>query len=451
MFRPRPETDANRPTRRDFLKTSGVVAGAALAGSLSVARSAHAAGDDVLKIGLIGCGGRGTGAALNALSADKNTRLVAMGDLFEEKVQIKRKFLRQLKPDQVAVDDDHCFVGFDAYQKVIDSGIDVVVLGEVPHYRPQHLKAAIDAGKHVFCEKPVAVDAPGVRSVLESAKQAEERKLCLVSGLCWRYHPAVQETMRRVADGQIGQIRNVQNTYLFGLVGHVTDRAACKTEMEFQARNWWYFNWLSGDHINEQAVHSLDKGLWAMGDEPPIAAWGAGGRQVPLFGNKPKTGDIYDHFSIVYEFPDEVLLNAYCRQQANCYGEVVDRITGTEGSCRIVGDRSQQIFDLDGKRTWRYRTRGPKPNMWQLEHDALFKAIRDGKPINNGVYMANSTMMAILGRMCAYTGQRITWEDAIGSDETLAPKQYTFEADPPTLPDANGNYKIAIPGVTKFA
>ncbi|HLA84828.1 MAG TPA: Gfo/Idh/MocA family oxidoreductase [Thermoguttaceae bacterium] len=447
-----PQQQTERPTRRDFLKTSGVLAGAALAGNLAVARTAHAAGSDTLKLGLIGCGNRGTGAARDAMDADPNVRLVAMGDLFEEKVQTKRKLLQQLKPSQVAVDDDHCFVGFDAYQSVIDSGVDVVILGEVPHYRPKHLAAAIAAGKHVFCEKPVAVDAPGVRSVLESTKLAEQKKLSLVSGLCWRYHPAVQETMQRVADGEIGQIRNIQETYLFGLVGNITDRRPGMTEMEFQARNWWYFTWLSGDHNVEQHVHSLDKALWAMGDEPPVAAWATGGRQVPNFGAKPKTGDTYDHFAVVYEYPDEVTVNAYCRQQANCYREVVDRIIGTKGTARIVDAQSQQIFDLDGKRTWRYRSRARrKPNMYQLEHEALFKAIRSGEPVNNGQYAAYSTMMAIMGRMCAYTGQRITWEDAINSDESLAPSAYSFDADPPTRPDAEGKYPIAIPGVTKFA
>jgi predicted dehydrogenase len=443
MSHPRSDAAPDRATRRDFLKTSGVLAGAAMAGSLSVARSAHAAGDDVLKVGLVGCGGRGTGAASNALSADPNTRLVAMGDLFVERARTKRDLLKKMKPTQVDVDDDHCFAGFDAFQKVIDSGVDVVVLGEVPHYRPQHLRAAIDAGKHVFCEKPIAVDAPGVRSVLESSKLAEQKGLNIVSGLCWRYNPAIRETMRRMADGEIGRIVNIQETYLFGLVGKITDRTPGMTEMEYQARNWFYFTWLSGDHNVEQHVHSLDKALWAMGDQPPLAAWGSGGRQVPNFGDKPKTGDAYDHFCVVYEYPDDVRVNAYCRQQAGCYREVIDRFNGTKGSCSMDWDKC--VFrDLDGKRIWRYR--GKPANMYELEHEALFKAIRAGEPINNGQYMANSTMMAILGRMCAYSGQRITWEEAMNSDEALAPSAYSFDADPPTLPDAAGKYKIAIPG-----
>jgi len=451
MSRPRPHANANRATRRDFLKTSGALAGAALAANLSIARTAHAAGDDVLKIGLIGCGGRGTGAARNALDADPNTRLVAMGDLFIERIHAKRKFLQTIKPGRVTVDDDHCFAGYDAYQKVIDSGIDVVVLGSVPHYRPRHLAAAVEAGKHVFAEKPVAADAPGVRSVLQSAKKAEAKGLSIVSGLCWRYYPPVVETMQRLADGAIGQITSIQITYLFGLVGQITDRKPGMNEMEYQARNWQYFSWLSGDHICEQHVHSLDKALWAMGDKPPVAAFGSGGRQVPDFGNKPKTGNNYDHFSIVYEYPDEVVVNGHCRQQLNCYKETLDRFAGTAGSCKINQFQSQEIFDPAGKRTWRYRSRKKRGlNMYQLEHEALFKAIRAGKPINNGQYMAYSTMMAILGRMCAYTGQRITWQQAINSQESLKPSKYSFDAVPPVVPDKNGDYKIPIPGLTKF-
>ncbi|MBN2217912.1 MAG: Gfo/Idh/MocA family oxidoreductase [Pirellulales bacterium] len=440
-------SSSHRSTRRDFLKTSGVLAGAALAGNLAVARSAHAQGSDVLRVGLIGCGGRGTGAASDALSADSNTRLVAMGDLFPEIVRKKRDLLKKISPDRVVVDDEHCFSGYDAFQKVIDSGVDVVVLGSVPHFRPRHLRAAVEAGKHVFCEKPVAVDAPGIRSVLESAKIAEQKGLSIVSGLCWRYHTAVREVMDRVAGGAIGQITRLQGLYLAGLVGRVTDRAPQMSEMEYQARNWWFFHWLSGDHNVEQHVHTLDKALWVMGDTPPIAAWGMGGRQVNTFGNRPKPGDTYDHFAVTYEFPGGVVYNAYCRQQDNSHREVSDLFSGTKGACRIESDKVA-LYDLAGKRTWRYR--GPKANMYRLEHEALFKSIRSGKPINNGAYTAHSTMMAILGRMCAYTGQRITWEQAMNSQEKLAPSAYRLDAQPPTLPDAQGNYKIAVPGVTKF-
>ena len=447
MTRPRSNNDSHRPSRRDFLKTSGVIAGATLAGNLAVARTAHAQGSDILKVGLVGCGSRGTGAASNALTADPNTKLIAMGDLFEAKVKDRRARLQKIHPNQVAVDDEHCFVGFDAYQKVIDSDVDVVVLGEFPHFRPQHLKAAIEAGKHVFAEKPVAVDAPGVRSVLESAKLAEEKGVSIVAGLCWRYYPPVQEILRRVADGEIGPLRNIQSTYLFGLVGRPTPRTDQMTEMEYQLRNWWHFCWLSGDHNTEQHVHSLDKALWAMGNEPPVAAWGSGGRQVTTFNDVPKPGDAYDHHAVSYEYPGGLIVNSHCRQQANCHTEVTDRLFGAKGTGKI-DSFDVAITDLDGKRVWRHR--GPKANMYVLEHEALFKAIRSGKPINDGKNSAYSTMMAILGRMCTYTGQRITWDDAINSKEALLPSEYSFDGQPPTLPNENGQYPIAMPGKTKF-
>ncbi|MBN2022718.1 MAG: Gfo/Idh/MocA family oxidoreductase [Pirellulales bacterium] len=426
-----------RAARRDFLKTAGLAAGAAVVGPLSIARGAYAAGSDVLKVGLIGCGGRGSGAAGNALSADPGARLVAMGDLFEGHLKGSLENLKKARGEQVAVDDAHQFVGFDAYQKVIDS-VDVVVLGEPPHFRPQHLQAAIEAGKHVFCEKPVAVDAPGVRSVLASVELAQQKNLNLVSGLCWRYDHGVKETMRRVLDGAIGEIRAIQETYLTQQTGRAVPREPGMSEMEYQIRNWYFFRWLCGDFNVEQHVHSLDKALWAMGDKPPLAAWGIAGRQLP----KP-TGDIYDHYAVVYEYPDGVQVHAYCRQQSNCFNDVTDRFVGTKGTCDVLKNR------IRGANPWRYR--GPGGNMYLLEHVALFEAIRNGKTINNGQYMAYSTMMGILGRMVGTTGKRITWEEALASQETLGPKEYRLDAEPPILPDAQGNYPLLAPGVTPFA
>jgi predicted dehydrogenase len=267
MSQPR-ESSAARASRRDFLKTSSVVAAGALAASLPIARSAHAAGSDILKIGLVGCGGRGTGAAGNALTADENTKLVAMGDAFADRLETSLNNLKKGFKDRVAVDKDHCFSGFDAYEKVINSDIDVILLAETPHFRPKHLKAAVAAGKHIFCEKPVAVDGPGVRSILETTEEARKKNLNLVSGLCWRYHTGVQETIKRVLDGAIGDIVAMQENYLTGTLWHRGRKPEWK-EMEYQMRNWYYYSWLSGDHNVEQHVHSLDKAMWAMHDEPP--------------------------------------------------------------------------------------------------------------------------------------------------------------------------------------
>jgi myo-inositol 2-dehydrogenase/D-chiro-inositol 1-dehydrogenase len=411
-----------------------------MAGSLTLGRSAHAAGDDTLKVGLIGCGGRGTGAAGNALNADKNAKLVALADAFDDRMQGCAKRLETKYKDRATVDKDHRFVGFDAYKKVIESDVDVVILTTSPHFRPMHLKACIDAGKHVFCEKPVAVDPAGIRSVMATAEEAKKKGLNIVSGLCWRYDKAVQETMKRVLDGAIGDVLSIQETYLTGTLWHRA-RQPGWSEMDYQMRNWLYFNWLSGDHNNEQHVHSLDKGSWVMGDQPPVAAWGTGGREVRT---DPKFGDIYDHHAVVYEYANGTKMHAYCRQMAGCKNDVTDTFVGTEGVCKVLGG-----YSITGKNAWKHRGRG-KGSMYDLEHKALFNAIRAGKPINNGHYMAVSTMLAILGRMCTYSGQKITWDQAMKSDMDLSPASYSFDAAPPTMPDADGKYAIAIPGKTKY-
>jgi predicted dehydrogenase len=432
--KPQPEL---QPSRREFLKTSSAVVGGALAGGLALSRSAHAAGSDILKVGLVGCGGRGTGAAANALTADANTKLVAMGDVFEDRLEGSLNSLKKQFADRVTVDKDHCFVGFDAYKHVIECS-DVVVLGEVPHFRPIHLKAAIDAGKHVFCEKPVAVDAPGVRSVLATCEEAAKKGLSVVSGLCWRYHNGVKATMERVLDGAIGDIITMQETYLTGALWH-RGRKPDDTEMKYQLRNWYYFTWLSGDFNTEQHIHSLDKAMWAMRDEPPLKAWGLGGRQVRT---DPMYGDIYDHHAVVYEWANGTRCYAYCRQQPGCYSDTSDIYLGAKGQANILK------FRIDGANPWRFEGEGG--NMYVLEHKALFEAIRSGKPINNGVYMARSTMLAILGRMVDYTGQVITWDAAINSQQSLVPSAYDWNAEPPTKPLENGQYPVAMPGVTKF-
>ena len=430
------------PSRRDFLKTTSAVAAAVL-GGLAAPRSVHAAGSDVLRVGLIGCGGRGTGAALNALGADANCKLVAMADAFEDRLksslgQIKANQLKVNRPEQVAVDRERCFVGFDAADKLLASGVNVVILTEPPHFRPQHLKAAVAAGKHVFFEKPVAVNAPGVRSVLATAEEAKKKGLNLVCGLCWRYDPGVRETMKRVLNGAIGKVLTMQETYLTGTLWE-RPRQPSWTEMVYQLRNWYYFAWLSGDFNNEQHVHSLNKASWAMGDAPPVRAWGLGGRQVRT---DPKFGDIFDHHAVVYEYANGATLYSFCRQMAGCYGDVSDIFVGERGKANILQHR------IEGANPWRYR--GPNANMYDVEHAALFAAIRSGKTINNGVYGARSTMLAILGRMVNYTGQALTWEQAINSRQLLAPARYAMDATPPTLPGSDGRYPVAVPGVTAF-
>ena len=423
-------------SRRDFLTTSAGLAGAAVLTGLSTA--VHAAGNDTLRVGLIGCGNRGTGAAMQALRADNNVKLVALGDMFKDRID---QCLRQLKKeDDLAqkfdVKPQNCFTGFDAYKKVLDAGVDVVLLTAPPGFRPLHLKAAIDANKHVFCEKPMAVDAPGVRSVLATVAEAKKRNRAIVAGFCYRYMKAKRELMKRIHGGDIGKIVALQCTYNTSGLWH-RSREEGWDDMTWQLRNWLYFTWLSGDHIVEQACHSIDKMAWVMQDEPPLKCIGTGGRQVRT---GKEFGHIFDHFAIVYEYKNGVKMFHMSRQQDRCASTTSDCIMGTEGVATI---REPLEHKITGKKPWlRRRRRGDNDDMYQNEHNELFASIRNGKPINDGVWMTHSTLMAIMGRMAAYTGQEITWQMAMNSKEDLTPARYEFGP----LPVA----PVARPGETKF-
>ena len=425
------------PSRREFLRTSSAVAiGGAAIGSLASVPAVHAQGSDAVNVALIGCGGRGSQAAINAMRADSNNRLTVMCDLFPDRLEQSRKGLQTQLEQQFRVTDDTCFTGFDGYKQVMESDVQVVLLCTPPHFRPAQLKAAIDAGKHVFCEKPVAVDAPGVRSVLETCEKAKAKNLAVVSGLCWRYDYGVRETIKRIQEGAIGDIIAIQENYLTDTLWH-RGRKPEWSEMEYQIRNWLYYTWLSGDHNVEQHIHSLDKALWLMGDKPPVAAVGLGGRQVRT---GPEWGNIYDHHSVVYEWENGVRVFSFTRQMHECAMETEDIVLGTKGQARVI---KHEI--VSGGETWRYR--GDKPGMYDVEHVELFKSIKEGKPINNGVYMSYSTLLAIMGRMATYTGQRITWEAAMNSQEDLTPKRYDW--GPVELPKSA--LGVAMPGVTKFS
>ncbi len=419
-----------QPSRRAFIKQSTAAFVVGAAANALIARSAHAAGEDTLKIGLIGCGGRGTGAVGNAFAADSNSKLVAVADAFADRAESSLKQLQNIASDRVTVDADHTFIGFDAYEKLLATDVDLVILTTPPHFRPAHLKAAIAAGKHVFCEKPVAVDAPGVRSVLETTEAARSKNLAIVSGLCYRYDRPKRELIHRVHDGAIGDILAMQVSYNTGTLWH-HGREPSWSEMEYQLRNWLYFTWLSGDFNVEQHVHSLDKAAWAMNDESPAKATALGGRQVRV---EEKWGNIFDHFAVVYEYANGVKLFAQCRQMGGCSVDVSDHLIGSNGSAEMMK------AVIEGPHEWRYR--GEKPNMYEEEHRELFASIRAGTPINNGQYMAKSTMMAIMGRMAAYTGQTLTWDQCLNSTEDLTPARYAWGDVPvPT---------VAKPGLTKF-
>jgi predicted dehydrogenase len=423
--------------RRTFLKasTAAAVTGA-LAGGMSIARSAHAAGGDTLKVGLIGCGGRGSGAAVNAMNAESNVRLTVLADAFPDQLEAGKANLSKQLGEKYQVKPEQCFHGFDAYKKTMETDIDVVLLCTPPHFRPLHLKAAIDAGKHVFCEKPVAVDAPGVRSVLATAAEAKKKNLSIVSGLCWRYDLGVRETMKQIQDGAIGDIVTIQENYLTGTLWH-RGRKPEWSEMEYQMRNWLYFTWLSGDHNVEQHIHSLDKAMWLMGDKPPALAYGLGGRQVRTGA---EYGNIFDHHAVVYEWANGTKCFAFTRQMKGCFGETEDFVYGTKGTASILKNQVKS-----GKDIWRYK--GDKPSMYDVEHKEMIAGIRSGNIINNGEYMSFSTMLAILGRMTTYTGQQILWEDAINSKEDYTPESYAFGEV--KLPKATTD-KVAVPGVTPF-
>lgn len=424
--------------RRTFLKNSGIaLIGSTLAYHSGLSVPITNEKKATLKIGLVGCGGRGTGAALQAIHADPDVVLTAMGDVFEDRLNASYEELAKEAKDKVKVNSQNKFVGFDAYQKVISSGVDVVLLATPPAFRPDHLVAAIDAGKHVFAEKPVAVDAPGVRKVLAAAKKAKEKKLAILSGFCLRYDSANRAIFGKILNGDIGTIKTVSTFRNGGELWYKAPEPGWSS-MTNQMRNWYYYNWLSGDFLVEMAVHSIDMMSWAMGDKMPVRATGTGGRQKRI---DDKYGNIYDHFAIEFEYPNGVKGFHFTRQQENTSSRNSVEVLGTDGTALVNVGRNQEIT---GKKPWKYT--GVKNDMYQTEHDEFFASIRNGKPMNDGEWMANSTMLAILGRMVAYTGQTITWEQALNSNEILGPKteDYTWDLKWDGPP-------IAKPGVTQFS
>jgi predicted dehydrogenase len=445
---PRPVSPSSsfRPaSRREFLKGSTVAVVPALASSGLVVPMVHAAGSGTIKVGLVGCGGRGTGAAVQALTADSGAQLVAMADAFPDYLE---KSLVELKDNssigaRVNVPKDRQFTGFDAYKHVIDQ-VDLVLLTTPPHFRPIHLAYAVEKGVNAFVEKPMAVDGPGLRKFIQACKDAKAKNLSLVNGFCWRYFGPRRETMKRVFDGAIGNIVAIETTYNSqGVWDPRKTREECSSDMEYQMRNWYYYCWLSGDHIVEQAVHGIDTMGWVMSDKLPVRCWGVGGRQSRT---DAKYGNIWDHFSIVYEYPENVRGYHHCRHWVNTPNQVKDYILGSKGTADVFGNA------ITGENRWRYRNarasgsqragdRGP--DMYQVEHDEMFAALRAGKPINNGEQAANSTLLAIMGRVAAYTGGVITPEQVLSSKLDLSPAKYEFGPNPvPPIP---------VPGTTKFA
>ncbi len=405
------------PTRRDFVKNS-TIAAAAIA-TLAVPAAVHAGAENRLKIGLVGCGGRGSGAAKNACNADPGVVLWALGDMFQDQIDDPKTgahgALSTELGAQVEVPKERRFVGWDAYKGVIEN-VDVVLLATPPHFRPQHLEAVANAGKHCFCEKPVGVDPAGVKKVMEISKIFSEKKRNLVSGLCFRYDEGKRDIVKRIHDGAIGEIRVLQHDYLSGGL-KVRDRKPEWSDMEYQIRNWLYYYWLSGDQIVEQHIHSIDKMMWIMKDEPPVKVLATGGR---IQRTGPEYGNVYDHFNTVFEWENGVRAFTQCRQFVECKTNISDWAFGSDGVADIGANRPM----ITGKNP--IKLKQPQQNMYDSEHVALFKAIRSNEQINNGDYMCKSTMAAIMARTSAYTGKEVTWEQMMDSKVSYTPAEYAM-------------------------
>jgi predicted dehydrogenase len=413
---------------QDLNRRAFLTAGAAST-LLATGNFAHAAGDDKIRVGLVGCGGRGTGAAGNCASADPAVQIVAIGDLFKDRVDGCKNYLRGAIKEQYQVSDDHCFVGFDAYKQVLAQKIDIVILATPPGFRPLHFKAAVEAGKNVFMEKPVAVDGAGVRTVMASGAVAQQKGLAVVSGTQRRHQAPYLEIMKRIHDGAIGEVVAGQVYWNQGGLW-LNDRRDGWSDTEYQIRNWLYYAWLSGDHIVEQHIHNLDVANWAL-NAHPVKCLALGGRQVRT---APQYGHVYDHFAVEYEYPNGARIQSFCRQIDGTDARVSERIVGTKGT----SDPNANIKDEKGKNI--YRWQGNYTDPYVQEHINLIASIRAGKPLNEANRVAESTLTAIMGRMSAYTGREVSWDKALNSQEVLMPAEVAF-GPRPVAP-------VAVPGQT---
>jgi predicted dehydrogenase len=420
-------------SRRSFLTTSAAVGGALVFPSVTQA----APNGGKLKIGCIGFGGRGSGAVDNTLTADSNSELWAVADLSGSTIEAGLGALKGKFGDRLQVAPERQFTGMDGFKQVLASGVDLVILATPPGFRPAHLAAAVEAGKHIFCEKPMAVDATGVRSVMESVRKSKEKGLTLVAGYCWRYCTSRQEVFKAIHDGAIGEVQSYYGTYLTGPVKPMppaSSRPADMSDVEWQVRNWYNFSWLSGDGYVEQCIHTVDKLAWLMKEKPPIACTATGGRQSASAG-----GNIYDHMTVVYEYEGGVLATVAQRQTPNCFNENADYITGSTGRVIIKGASVR----IEGAKPQRFKE--DNDDMYVQEHRDLWAALRAGQQINDGERMATSTLLGIMGRMAAYSGTRVTWEQAMNSKEDLAPEETL------TLKSAFTPMERPVPGVYKLA
>jgi len=446
MASKRSKAGMGRTSRRAFLKgSSATVLGAAGVGTAGLSAcvgpgrgSSPGEGARTLRIALIGCGGRGTGAAAQALSTSGSVELVAMADAFSDRLESSLASLKEIHPEQVKVPEGSRFSGFDAFKSAMTEDVDVVVLATPPGFRPMHFEHAVSLGKHVFMEKPVAVDAPGVRTVLAAAEAAVMKGLKVGVGLQRHHDPLYQDTVARIQGGAIGRVQLLR-CYWNGAGVWVRARKEGMGEMEYQMRNWYYFNWLCGDHINEQHIHNLDVCNWIM-DGYPVEAQGQGGRQVRTGLDH---GEIFDHHMVEYTYADGTKMISQCRHMPGCENSISEHVHGTLGTANVTAGRIQ----LNGGDVQGFE--GEKVNPYQVEHDRLFEAIRTGRGYMEAKYGARSTMTAIMGRMATYSGRKITWDQALNSEIALVPSAYDWSGTPPSVPDVDGRYPIPVPGSTQ--
>lgn len=430
--------------RRTFVKnTAAVTAGGLILPQLSARASAYVGGNETIRVALVGCGGRGTGAAAQALNVEQDVKLVAMADAFGDRLEESYKNLMKKHGEsgRMAVSEEHKFVGFDAYKKAIALA-DVVILATPPGFRPAHFEEAIRLDKHVFMEKPLATDAPGVRKVMEVAEQAKQKQLHVVVGLQRHYETKYLEMMNRLHQGEIGDIVGGQ-VYWNSSGVWVRERQPHQNEMEYQMRNWYYFTWLCGDHIMEQHIHNIDVANWAK-QAYPVKAQGMGGREVRTGRDH---GEIFDHHFVEFHYEDGTIINSQCRHQEGCLNKVAETFVGTKG--RASTDGPVTITDLKGKVKWQHRERND-PNPYQQEHVVLFdRIVNGGELLADAENGAKSTMASLLGRMATYSGKMVSWEEAYNSNISLVPQELNWDIAPPVLPNDDGRYPVPVPGKTK--
>lgn len=440
-------------SRREFINKAGVLSTAVI-GSQMFMNKAFASGEgrDIVKVALVGCGARGTGAASQILKSHPSVKLWAMADLFSDRIKSSHKLLTEGvnkrydreesvgQAESIEVPPERRFLGFDAYKKAIDSGVDAVILATSPAFRPVHLAYAVSKNVHAFIEKPVAVDGPGVRMILEASAEAKKKNVIVASGYQRYHNPAYQEAVKRIQDGSLGQISHLRTYFNHGATWHIVRKPEW-SEMEYQMRNWQQFAWTSGDHTCDQQAHSFQVAYWILG-KPPVSAVGMGGRQVH---KGPNYGNVYDHFYTEFNYDDGIQLFAQDRQIDGCKTDMSEWIHGHEGVCEIQQYRGATI---SGKDPWRMKDR--RFNAYQIEHDIFVDAIRNNKVYNEGVMAAHATMMSVMARLASYSGVEVKWEEALNSEHKIGPwDNCTWDTKPPIMPDKDGTYEhaVAMPGV----